>query len=198
MRLPEIIGVAGTNGAGKDTLARIRTEIEGAGNVSLSDILRGELDKRGLAHERENLRAVGNELRAQFGPGVLATRAVDEYHADGTKQGLSLTSVRTIGEAEAIKQAGGSIVWVDADRKIRYERVIVRGQGRASDQKTFDEFCAEEDIEMYPPEDEKDKPDRINMAAVRDMADIVITNEFADATAYEDYLKAEFEIGLAN
>lgn len=55
MRLPEIIGISGTNGAGKDTLAALRHEKEGAEHVSLSDILRRELIARGITPERENL-----------------------------------------------------------------------------------------------------------------------------------------------
>ena len=35
VKLPEIIGISGTNGAGKDTLAALRREKEGAEHVSL-------------------------------------------------------------------------------------------------------------------------------------------------------------------
>ena len=50
MKLPEIVGVAGTNAAGKDTLGELREQLQHAKFVSLSDILRRELDKRGLPH----------------------------------------------------------------------------------------------------------------------------------------------------
>lgn len=53
MRLPEIIGISGTNGAGKDTLAALRHEKEGAEHVSLSDILRRKLITRGITPERK-------------------------------------------------------------------------------------------------------------------------------------------------
>lgn len=51
--MPEIIGISGTNGAGKDTLAALSHEKEGAEHVSLSDILRRELIACGITPERE-------------------------------------------------------------------------------------------------------------------------------------------------
>lgn len=195
MRLPQIIGVAGTNGAGKDTLARIRSELQHSDNVSMSDILRRELDKRGLSHERENMRAVGNEWRAEFGPGVLALKAIEDYQLSGKTSGVTMGSVRSIGEVEDIKAAGGVLVWVDADPRIRYDRILARQQGRPTDQKTFEEFVTEERDEMYPPEGEEANKAIPNMAAVKAMADIVVINEFPTEKAFEEYLKTEFELG---
>lgn len=62
--LPEIIGLAGTNGAGKDTLGDLRLSRHNARKVSLSDILRAEADKRGLPHERIHLSRISTELSA--------------------------------------------------------------------------------------------------------------------------------------
>lgn len=77
MRLPEIIGISGTNGAGKDTLAALRHEKEGAEHVSLSDILRRELIARGITPERENLMNLSRQWRDESGDyGILATRTI--------------------------------------------------------------------------------------------------------------------------
>jgi dephospho-CoA kinase len=195
-KLPEIVGVAGTNGSGKDTLAELRAALQGSTNTSLSDMLRLELDARKLPHEREYLRSVGNELRAEFGPGVLATRAIDAYRASGSHNGVSLTSVRSIGEAEEIKAEGGVIVWIDADPKIRYDRVMARMGDRPSDKKTFEQFVEEEQVEMHPPEGKEDDKGVPNMIAVKAMADITVINEFASKEAYQDYLKTDFELNV--
>ena len=55
MKLPKIVGVAGTNGSGKDTLGRLLHELLDYKNISLSDILRAELDR--LVTEATNLLA---------------------------------------------------------------------------------------------------------------------------------------------
>lgn len=66
VKLPEIIGISGTNGAGKDTLAALRHEREGAEHVSLSDILRRELTMLGVPLERENLMNLSRQWRDEI------------------------------------------------------------------------------------------------------------------------------------
>lgn len=190
MKLPEIIGVSGTNASGKDTLGILRQTLQNTKMTSLSDILRHELDNRGLPHERDNLRAVGNEWRAEGGPGILVDKTIELYRQEKVDKGytgLTLTSIRHPGEAAAVKAAGGIIIWVDADRRVRYERIHNRLNNRPTDQKTFEEFVAEEESEMKPT-------DGLDMEGVRDMADVTIINEFDSVAAYEDYLKKEFEL----
>ena len=193
MKLPEIIGIAGTNGSGKDTLGAIRQRLGGAITVSLSDILRHELNKKGISHERENLRSLSAEWRAQEGPGVLSVKTIEQYNqekeARGLK-GLSIVSLRHPAEAEVIKQAGGIVVWVDADVRIRYDRILRRNEGRAEDQKTFDEFVREEMAEMSP----EGNNEGLNMSGVRDIADIKITNDFSRIEEFEAYLIDQFEL----
>ena len=49
MKLPHIVGVAGTNGSGKDTLGELLQAKSGYKAISLSDILREELTKQEVA-----------------------------------------------------------------------------------------------------------------------------------------------------
>ncbi len=193
MKLPEIVGVAGTNAAGKDTLGELREQLQHAKFVSLSDILRRELDKRGLPHERSNLGGLSLEWRTESGPGVLADKTIDLYKSEKEAkgyQGLTLTSIRTPEEAESIQNAGGIIIWIDADPKIRYARSQVRNGGRPEDQKTFEQFMDEEQAEMSPTT----QGNGLNMGGVRDRANLTIINDFDSVEAYTEYLKKEFEI----
>lgn len=77
-----IIGVAGTNASGKDTVANY-LKTKGYANYSLSDIVREECDKRGLPKDRDTLRELANELRRNFGNSVLAGRAMEKIKKDG-------------------------------------------------------------------------------------------------------------------
>lgn len=191
--LPEIIGIAGTNGAGKDTLGDLRFEREGAKKVTLSDILRVEATKRGLSHERHNLSAISTEWGQKFGAGALSTMTLQEFYETRTEteSGISIVSVRRPAEAQIIQRAGGTLFWVDAAREIRYERIFNANRGRPEDVKTFEKFCAEEDREMYP---DSDDPSALNMAGVRDMSDMEIVNEFDSEAAYEAYLIERFKL----
>lgn len=195
MKLPEIVGIAGTNASGKDTLGRLRESIQNAKMVSLSDILREELDRRSVAHERENLRSLSAEWRAKGGEGVLAVKSIEQYQKEKQVKGysgLSIVSLRKAEEAEAIQNAGGVIIWIDADVEVRYQRIKERlkKENRVSDLKTFEEFVAEEEAEMSPDKNSGG----LDMSAVKAIADIAIINEFSSEQDYEEYLKKEFEL----
>lgn len=193
-KLPEIIGLAGTNGAGKDTLGDLRQDLEGARKVSLSDILRTEADKRGLTHERKILSDISTEWGAKLGAGALSTMTIDNFYETRTEteSGLSIVSVRRPEEARTIQRAGGLMLWIDAAREVRYERILGANRGRVTDVKTFEEFSAEEDREMNPA---SDSPFELNMAGVRDISDIQVLNEFDSREAFEEDLKKRFSLG---
>lgn len=192
-KLPEIIGLAGTNGAGKDTLGDLRFTREGARKVSLSDILRTEADKRGLSHERENLGAISTEWGSKLGSGALSVMTIANFIETRTEaeSGLSIVSVRRPDEARAIQREGGLMLWIDAAREIRYQRIIEANRGRVTDVKTYEEFCAEEDREMYPVSDD---PFALNMAGVRDISDIHLMNEFDSREEFEADLIDQFSL----
>ncbi len=167
-----IIGIAGTNGAGKDTVGQILAEDYKWMFVSGSDILRKELERRGLEIERSNLRALSGEWRRTHGLGVLIDMTVDIYNrSTGQYQGLAISSIRNPGEAARVHELGGKIIWVDADPKIRYQRIYSRGRS-AEDNKTFEQFLSEERAEMSHSGDET----TLNMAGVKAKADIFIEN----------------------
>ena len=68
-----IIGLTGTNGAGK-TVAAEHLQTNGFAFHSLSDEIRAELESEGREATRENLIESGNRLRADYGSAVLAER----------------------------------------------------------------------------------------------------------------------------
>lgn len=190
-KLPEIIGLAGTNGAGKDTLGDLRLARQNARKVSLSDILRAEADKRGLSHERQNLGAISTEWGSKLGAGALSAMTIHNFYETRTETetGLSIVSVRRPEEARTIQREGGLMLWIDADREIRYQRILNANRGRVDDFKTFEEFCAEEDREMYPDSDDSFV---LNMAGVRDTSDMYVLNEFDSKEAFEEKLIEQF------
>ena len=87
-----IIGLVGRNAAGKGTVANYLKE-KGFYYFSLSDVLRQEAEKRGLEENRENLIAIGNELREKFGAQVLAEKAVEILEKD---RNYVIDSIRSI------------------------------------------------------------------------------------------------------
>lgn len=195
MKLPRIVGIAGTSGAGKDTLGELLAELSGYKFVSVSDILREELTKQGIPHERENMRALSSQWHRDFGPGNLSRRTIEAYveveESEGHK-GLAIGSIRRPSEVKVIQDEGGVVIWVDADRKLRYNRIQSANRGRDEDSATFEDWCKDEDTEMIPPKD--DDGSALNMSGVRDIADIQLDNAFGSFEEYRDYLIKEFEL----
>lgn len=184
MKLPRAVGISGTNGAGKDVLAGL-LEKRGYTCVSLSDILRAELTKIGLEHTRENLSAQSKKIRDDEGDGAMVKRLFDEYPDDAK---LCITSIRTPGEANAIQQADGMVIWVDADPKLRYERVVAGGRGRVTDTISYDEFLRQQEAEMTPTVE----GNGLNMSGVRQIANVRVENNFQTITEYEADLTTRF------
>lgn len=178
----KLIGVGGTNGSGKDTLAKVLVDDYKWVFISGSDILREELKKRGMPIERKNLRALSAEWRRQYHHGHLIDEAVKEFNnAHPQAKGLVISSLRNPGEADHVHKLGGTVVWVDADPKLRYGRIYSR-QRSAEDKKTFEEFLAEEREEMDHYEDDDAT---LSLAGVKARSDFFITNDSDDISAFK-------------
>lgn len=191
MKLPRLVGVAGTNGSGKDTLGDVLSQHSGYKVVSLSDILRNELDKRGMEHSRKNLSGLSQEIRSNEGQGSMSKRAIA---ANQDIARLCITSIRSPGEVEVIQAAGGKVIWIDADPRIRYQRISSRSGSRPEDVVSFEEFIEHEDAEMNPSE----QGGGLNMSAVKAKADEIILNEFDSLDSYSSFLCEHFEIEPQN
>jgi dephospho-CoA kinase len=164
-----IVGVSGTNGAGKDTLAQLLVERYGFVFVSVSDLLRDEARRRGLPVEREVLGMISAQWRREHGMGVLVDRAIERFTAPHT--GVVIASIRNPGEADRIHELGGSVIWVDAPARVRYERIRAR-QRAGTDAKTFAAFLEEESAEREHSGDEA----TLSLDAVKARADIFVEN----------------------
>lgn len=195
MQALSIIGLAGTNGSGKDTVGHILADKHRYLFVSVTDILRDELKRRGLEVNRENLRSLSAEWRRESGQlGVLVDKAVEQYQQAAKKySGVAMASLRNPGEADRVHELGGKMVWVDADLHVRYERIQknAAARGRAEeDDKTFEQFLAEEQAEMNQSGDEA----TLSMSGVRDKCDVFIMNDGTDMKKLQT--KIEESLGL--
>jgi cytidylate kinase len=177
-----IIGLAGTNGSGKDTVGELLAREHNYLFISVTELLRTECHRRNLPVERENLRTISAEWRRELGLGVLIDKAVAEYEI--VKQqydGVVMASLRNPGEADRVHEFGGTVVWIDADPRTRYDRIQanVATRGRAEeDNKTFEQFLAEEAEEMHVPEGGDSA--MLDSSAVKDRSDVFVSNNSSE------------------
>jgi dCMP deaminase len=162
-----LIGLTGRNAAGKGEVARYLRE-KSFDYHSLSDILRAEIRSRGEKPTRETLIAVGNELRRQYGPGVLAERTLAKLEPD---RHYVIDSIRNPAEVSAFRSSGlpFKLIFVDAPVELRFERAVSRGrEGEAMDLEKFKET---ENREVAG------EPHSQNLLDVESMADIKLIND---------------------
>ncbi len=175
---PKLIGISGTNGSGKDTIGHMLADQHKFLFISVSDILRQELKRQGKESSRENMRELSAQWRRVNGMGVLVDKALELFNPIQSKYfGLAISSLRNPGEADRVHEAGGLVLWVDADPEIRYARVnqSQRGSERAvDDNKSYEEFLADERIEMN--RDKGDDTATLSMVDVKKKSDLFISN----------------------
>ena len=139
------LGFTGPNASGKGEAIKYLVEKHKFVCYSLSDILRSELKTRGLEINRDNLIAIGNELREKQGPAVLAKMTVEKIK--NMPQAI-VDSIRNPFEIEELKNSlkDFKLIGITADIKIRYERAKKRKR-EGENEITFEEFAAKEEKE---------------------------------------------------
>lgn len=163
-----IIGITGTDGAGKGVVVDYLVKEKGFTHYSSRDLITEEVKKRGLPADRDHLRIVANDLRREHGNDFIIRFSFEKAKEAGVENAV-IESVRAMAEVEYLKQNDGILLAVDADQKLRYERIQSRAS--ASDQISFERFVEQEEIEMNDPD-----PSGMQKAEVIKGADYVIMN----------------------
>ena len=142
-----IIGLTGTNAAGKTTVADILKDRNYL-YFSLSDVIRDEAKKRNLEFTRENLQKLGNELRKTHGVRYLAKKINEKIEKEQKKgqKDFVIDSIRNPNEVfELKKNKDFLLLGVDAPTGLRFARAKKRGRLENAD--TLEEFEEQEEKE---------------------------------------------------
>jgi dephospho-CoA kinase len=177
-----IIGITGTLGAGKGAVVDYLTSQHHFLHFSVRSYLTEIIVEREMPVNRDSMVIVANELRAANSPSYLAeqllSQAVEtlssaaDSASSATSGGAIIESIRTVGEVEALRSSGHSFVLlaVDADPKLRYDRVVLRKS--ATDQVSFEKFVSDEKREMN-----NNEPHKQNLKECIQRSDYTLTNE---------------------
>ena len=161
---PLLIGLTGTNGAGKGEIAAFLAT-KGYAYFSLSDVIRDKLKEDGLEASRDNLIRKGNDLRRSGGPDILARLVMDKVGGKAV-----IDSIRNPKEAAFLKTRPGFILLaVDAPAALRFERVRKRGRNESAG--TLEDFVRKE------AEENGADPGAQQLRACMELADRTIIND---------------------
>jgi dephospho-CoA kinase len=196
-----IYGVAGSNGSGKDTILDVLTD-NGYFVFNVGDNLR-QITKAVMGTTQRGgndspTGRIGSAQRSAY-PGGPITIGMIDYWArvpympkELWPAGLAIGSVRSVSEVETLKDFGGKLIVVDADPKIRYERVVARARAYEKEI-SFEQFMAEDEAEMGRGETD---PTKFGLAQVLQMGDIHLDNNHASIDEFKR--AAERQLGLAS
>lgn len=163
-----VIGITGTLGAGKGAIVEYLVDKLGFVHCSVRNFLIKEIEKRGLAVNRDTMVVVANDLRYRNSPSFI----VDELYriALDLKKNCVIESIRTPGEVESLRKKGRFfLLAVDADPDIRFRRISTRNS--ETDQVDFRTFLENEAREMDATDSSKQ-----NIRKCIEMADFVFQN----------------------
>lgn len=178
-----IIGITGTLGSGKGTVVEYLKN-KGFKHYSSSGFISEEIVRRGLPVNRDTMTSVGTDLRKINGPDYIPQSLMERAQKEGGN--VVIESLRAPAEVEYVKSHGARVWAVDADVKLRYERIMARKSEK--DAVSFEKFVADEERESVGT-----NPYEMNLPKCIAMADTVITN---NGTVAE--LDKEIEAALWN
>ena len=165
-----VFAFVGAPAAGKTEAASVAREM-GIPVITMGEVIRAELKKRGLPLSDENAGRVANELRAREGMDAIAKRCIPLIKAQKKSAGkdqkgiVVVDGVRGIAEVETFKKEFGDdfvLVRIDAPLSLRYERIKTRGRRDDLDLLSLDEFKNREEREIgWGMEEAMKKADKV-------------------------------------
>ncbi len=164
-----IIGITGTLGAGKGTIVDYLVQEKGFEHYSVRNYLIKEIERLNLEVNRDSMTHIANDLRAQNSPSFV----VDELYKEAVKNGKNciIESIRTEGEVISLRKNKDFYLFaVDADSKLRYERIKLRKS--STDHVSNEVFQQNEKREF-----ESNDPNKQNLKRCIELADFVLMND---------------------
>lgn len=142
-----ILGLTGEIASGKGTVAKYLGEKYSATSHRFSTPLRDLLNRLYLEINRKNMQDISTVLRAHFGQNLLAKVITEDVKNDKNKV-VVVDGIRRPADIEYLRELPEfKLLYITADPKIRYERLVKRGENEDDKNKTFEQFQKDHEAE---------------------------------------------------
>jgi dephospho-CoA kinase len=142
-----IIGLVGPIAGGKEVAKKYISQKYNSKDCRFSTPLREVIRRLNITESRENLQKLSTILRENFGEDLLAKI----ISADASKLDSDIVivdGVRRMADIKYLKELPNfHLIKVDADPKIRYERMKLRNENVGDKDKTYEQFLADHENE---------------------------------------------------
>ncbi|MFH1412669.1 MAG: AAA family ATPase [bacterium] len=173
-----IIGLVGQLATGKGTTAKYLKEKYNASVYGFSRPLRDILNRLYLPIERINLDDLSTILRQRFGQDILSHAITEDIKQDNNLI-IVLDGIRRWTDIALARELPGfKLVKIITDEKLRYERLLKRGQNNDDVSKSFEKF-----------QEDNISESNIQIPQVMEQADIEINNNGSIEELYKQIEK---------
>ncbi|MBN2306981.1 AAA family ATPase [Candidatus Peregrinibacteria bacterium] len=178
-----IIGLTGPMASGKTTVVEALKK-EGFNYFTLSDIVREECGKQGKEISRDNLMAVGEGLRKEFGAGVLGMLALKKILTEGENGNWIIDGIRNPEEAKELRKYSNFVLVANtAPEDMIIKRILTR---KRSDD-TLDEEAIRKKLRREMGEGEPPEGQQVQKCI--DMADYIFENTMPIDQVETEFMK---------
>lgn len=140
MKKTKIIGLVGPTASGKEEVKKYICKKYNAKSYKFSTVLRDILTRIHIPISKENMQNLSLDLRTRFGEDILA-KVIKEDSKQEDCDFIIIDGVRRVKDIKYfLASPEFKLISIDADMKIRYERMLKRNENEGDDKKSFSQF----------------------------------------------------------
>lgn len=142
-----ILGFVGDLAGGKGTIAKYLKEKYGVNAYRFSTMLRDILGRIYLDDTRDHMQTLSKILRENFGQDVMSKVIAKDVENDDNNL-IVVDGIRRPTDITYLKEIPGfHLIYVTADSKIRWERLVKRAENPDDTTKKYEDFLEDEQAE---------------------------------------------------
>ncbi len=169
-----VIGLAGEIASGKGATSKYLAQKYNAIEYKFSGILEDILNRVHIEKNRENFTKLSIGLRKYYGQDILAYALAEDIKKAG-RHIIIVDGIRRKADLKYLKELDNFIfVFITADVKVRYERLIARNEKQDDQTKTFEQFQKDAQLET-----------EVTINEMKGLADVIVDNNNSLEALYE-------------